>query len=174
MSSGERYVVGIDPGFGGAIAVYSQDDGVLDGVYPMPLKENLANTRGYIDAAKICDLLHPIALDIKRVVIERVNASPQMGVTSAFRFGEGFGTLVGVIGAMRLPLLYAYPAVWKAAMGLSSNKKDSQAKAIALFPAWEATFKRSRSSADFAEAALLAWYGADVNGKGTGSPAAKS
>lgn len=158
----ERFVVGIDPGFSGALAIYNQATKQLCTLTTMPLTPIsviATDTRRCVDATKLAHLLHPLCGEIDRVILERVNASPKMGVTSAFRFGEGFGTIVGVLGALGLRVSYAYPSVWKTALGLSSDKTKSTELAASLFPNYAATFRKGKNSADFAEAALLARYG---------------
>jgi hypothetical protein len=108
---------------------------------------------------------HTLAEQIRAVgpidlaVIERVHSSPQMGVVSAFTFGEGYGAVMGVLAALNIRTVEVAPAVWKAGLSLSANKGESKTMAISLFPEWSATFTKGSKSADLAEAALIAYYG---------------
>lgn len=69
--------IGIDPGKSGAIAVLSAI-GLL--------WQKLDATE-----ADVSDFLNAHAVEAKFALIEKVSASPQMGVCSAFTFGRSFG-----------------------------------------------------------------------------------
>ena len=128
-------IIGIDPGFTGAIAVITKmavsqliDITLLD----MP---TLVNARG-------AAILDPQALAItighykpRAVYMERVSAMPKQGVSSVFRFGESFGIIQGVIGAMGFPIELVTPKSWKAQAGLIGSAKDySRTVAISRYP----------------------------------------
>lgn len=158
----KNLILGIDPGFSGAIAWYNATDKKLVWVLPMPLTTNAdkvfsTETRVEVDLRGVVKLLRQSMPAM--AVVERVNASPKMGVTSAFRFGEGFGGVSGVLAALGVPMRLVYPNAWKAALGLSADKEQSRILACKLFPEWNATFMAGKKSADLAEAALLAAYG---------------
>jgi len=57
-------------------------------------------------------------------VLERVSAMPGQGVSSMFRFGEGYGVVQGVLAALGIPVIAGSPAVWKRASGLIGRDKD--------------------------------------------------
>lgn len=130
----------------------------------MPLIEEGAKvftteTRKEIDVVTLARAIDTTKFGMKCAVVEKVDASPNMGVSSAFRFGQGFGILQGVLISHNLQVKYAYPATWKSGMGLSKSKDESLRLACKLFPEWQGTFTKDRRSADLAEAALLAYYG---------------
>lgn len=170
-------IVGIDPGFTGGVAFYDPVSKKLVGLMPIPTtKSNGASAaaqktssaefrsligvkepRAEIDAATLAKAI--FSAQVSFAVVEKVSASPQMGVTSAFRFGEGYGVLLGVLAAMGIPVKHVVPSVWKGTLGLSSDKTQSTKLAIELFPEYESVFTKSKKSADLAEAALLAHYG---------------
>jgi crossover junction endodeoxyribonuclease RuvC len=160
-------IIGIDPGFSGAIAFIGANRKLLR-VDPMPLMgEGLVFTpkdeRRNIDSHALALLLNHLCQISTPfppiVVLEAVASSPKMGVTSAFRFGEGFGLIKGILAASGVKPKLVSPSSWKPAMGLSSDKKMSLTLAAKLFPEWGSKFGADRSSADLAEAALLAKFG---------------
>lgn len=110
--------------------------------------------------------IEPIGIEPDIVFIERVGATPQMGVTSAFKFGRGYGQVEGVIAALKWPIEYVAPAKWKRALCVPAEKDDARARACQLFPkdADRWTPCRGRLTKDqangCAEAALIAAYGA--------------
>ena len=68
-------------------------------------------------------------------VIERVNSSPQMGVVSAFAFGEQKGFIKGQLTALGIGFHEVGPETWMAALGCltGGDKNISKNKAIELF-----------------------------------------
>ena len=86
-------------------------------------------------------------------LIELVHSSPQMGVKSAFTFGQGFGRLEMAFSACRIPFDYVRPQVWQKALGCltKGDKSVTKAKAQQLFPHLKCTHKIS-------DALLIAEY----------------
>ena len=75
--------IGIDPGKSGAIAF------IRDGSYwTIGLDETLTD---------IAEALQDCQHDDLFAFIEKVHSSPQMGVKSAFTFGQSYGSLEGVL-----------------------------------------------------------------------------
>ena len=115
--------IGIDPGCNGGIAWI---------------------TDGKACAEKMPDMLYDIwflILDIKmtgdcRAVIEQVHSSPQMGVKSAFTFGNGFGRLEMALTAAAIPFERVRPQVWQKALGCMTkgDKNITKRRAQELFP----------------------------------------
>jgi crossover junction endodeoxyribonuclease RuvC len=94
-----------------------------------------------------------------RVVIEQVHAMPKQGVSSTFKFGTSFGTAIGIVVALELPLYRVTPQAWKKTFALTGKPKDaSRLKAIEIWPGFADTFKLKKS-VDAAEAALIAEHG---------------
>jgi Holliday junction resolvasome RuvABC endonuclease subunit len=88
-------------------------------------------------------------------MIEVVHSSPQMGVKSAFTFGQSYGQLEALLVANKIPFDRVRPQAWQKAMGCMTkgNKNVSKAKAQELFPNGG---KITHANAD---ALLLAEYG---------------
>lgn len=153
-------VVGIDPGLNGAIAAV-RDEHRLVYLSDMPTITEKVNgkDRKYISAVGVSQALRDIADmfpgDHMVVCLEHVSSSPQMGVTSAFNFGHGFGVVEGVVLSKRIQLSRVRPAIWKKKMGFSADKEHIRAEMLRMFPGTELHLKRH---ADRAEAIALALY----------------
>ena len=130
-----RLILGCDPGLTGAIAVLDRDSSiVLLADLPIIRDKSLA----WVDGGALQSLLLD-ALGGRQchAVVERVSAMPRQGVSSAFGFGVGFGSILSVLQAHHLPVELITPAVWKRALGLSSDKRASLDRARLLFPTVE-------------------------------------
>ena len=149
--------LGIDPGFGGAIAELHSDGTMY--VNDMPTvpgakgKTELAMRAAY-------DLLDTGG---ERAVVwlERVGARPGQGVSSMFRFGQQLGALEMAIAAHGHELRYVTPAIWKKHYGLSADKGAARGMAMQRDPANAALYQRVKDDGR-AEAALIALYGREV------------
>ena len=144
-------VLGIDPGKNGAFAIY-----------------DTGTTKIFAaDAPKVIEKIDPVTFAAElaiwspdRAVIERVHSMPKQGVASSFNFGLAYGVVLGIVAAMKVPTLHVAPTKWKKHFGLSSDKEQSRARALQLWPERAELFKRKKDDGR-AEAALLAKYGAD-------------
>ena len=156
------YVMGIDPGNKGAVAILTAA-GELVEVWDMPTLEVKVGkaTKTRISAQLLAHELRNWD-NVLRCHMEAVSSSPQMGVSSAFAFGEGFGVVKGVLAALQIPLVLVPPAKWKRDMGLNQSKDGSRALAIAKWPRHAGEFKRVRDDGR-AEAALIGLWGVTVS-----------
>ena len=124
-----KLYIGIDPGLSGGVA-FVPDSGT-------PWAHKMPETdRDLIDL-----LRDSINLFDARAVIELVHSSPQMGVKSAFTFGEGYGRLQMALTALGVPYERVRPVVWQKAMGCltKGDKNVSKRRAQELFPAIKVT-----------------------------------
>ena len=132
-----RLVIGIDPGQSGAVALLA--DGVPGGFIDMPTMARKAGGNE-IDAVTLAEQLRHAMYGghggaYRVAVLEAVSAMPKQGVTSTFRFGESFGVVKGVLGALRIPLVLVPAATWKRHLGLWGADKDyARTLAITRFP----------------------------------------
>lgn len=138
-------VIGIDPGKNGGIAFIDTDLAMRDGTtaVKMPATE-----------ADVWEVLRQYGGD-DFAVVEKVASSPQMGVTSAFTFGKGYGVLLGCLTAAGIPFEEVSPQKWQKAMNCLTHgdKNVTKRKAQQMFP-W---LKVTHATAD---ALLIAYYGA--------------
>jgi crossover junction endodeoxyribonuclease RuvC len=155
-------IIGIDPGITGAIACLV--DGELLDVEDMPTFTEMRGKRNVttVSPSGVTNVLDEFAVNGVNeplVIIERVHATPQMGVTSAFNFGDGYGVLRGCVAALGYPVRYVEPSVWKKAAGLTADKGGSRRLASERWPAVAQLFARVKDDGR-AEAALIAAWGA--------------
>jgi crossover junction endodeoxyribonuclease RuvC len=152
-------VIGIDPGLHGGIA-FRKNEAMR--VEPLPTFK-ISKGNGSRQILNLTDLAAMIDDQTKdeskvQVFLEYVSSSPQMGVTSAFNFGEGFGAIKGIIAAYFLPITLVTPVVWKRALKVSKNKDDSRNRASQLMPTYAHHWARHKDDG-LAEAAMIALYG---------------
>lgn len=157
-------ICGIDPGNEGALAFLDPDENTLR-IVDMPMYEwETTRTRKKVDGYRIATELK--AQHITHVMMEEVWSSPQMGVVSAFSFGNGRGIIEGVAAGLMIPMTQVKPAKWKKELKVPADKRAAVQRATQLFPAAETAFKGPRGGLldGRAEAALLAFYGClDLN-----------
>lgn len=150
MSVAVTITIGVDPGANGAIAFVS-DQGWLLEVVDMPYVD------GHVIAPAVANKLRPHAGDAKAYV-ERAQAMPRGGVSGMFRYGTGYGVILGVLGALGISTETVPPASWKKKLGLSKDKGACRRRAAELWPLHHEAFARARDDGR-AEAALIALYG---------------
>ena len=142
-------IIGIDPGLSGAIAWL--EDGVILGVTDLPVQN------GRIDSEKLADMIldfgHPSV-----VVIEKVSSMPGQGVASTFKFGQSYGSLLGVFGALKYDIVDVTPRRWKKDMNLSSDKEMCRLTAINRWPNIQDFLKRKKDHGRAEAALIAAWY----------------
>ena len=152
MIAGQTTVMGVDPGsVSAAFALIPWDlDGGLDAAsaFHMPVANKMVDGRAF---AYIVAERNPT-----HAVIERVNAFPGQGVSSSFRFGMGYGVIMGVLAAAGVRIIDVAPGLWKKHFRLDSDKEKARALAIKLFPKVDL---RLVKDAGRAEALLMAlWW----------------
>lgn len=148
------FVLGIDPGLEGALSYIDGERAKLVSIQ-MPYFEKTGSnkkTKKFIDSSKIVDILNANPTPAY-AFMEQVASSPQMGVVSAFSFGEGYGKIQGILAALGIPLTLVPPQTWKKSLNAPKDKKEAIARANQLFPG--ASFRKD----GLAEASLITLYG---------------
>ena len=127
-------ILGCDPGQTGAIAAY--DGTIITGLIDMPTMARLHGSGRQVDPYTLAtEILDLCAGRNATVVIEAVSAMPGQGVSSMFRFGESVGVVLGVLGALQMPVRWVTPQRWKKAAGIVGKDKDAaRSLAIQLHP----------------------------------------
>ena len=148
--------IGLDPGVNGGIAWIANGKACVE---KMPetlqdLWELIDNIRlaSQIEVGRYYDNTHI------RAYLEQVHSSPQMGVKSAFTFGNGFGHLEMALTAAGIPFERVRPQAWQKALGCMTggDKNVSKRKAQELFPHIKCTHATS-------DALLIAEFGRRKN-----------
>ena len=154
-----QYIIGIDPGASGAIAILD-GSGKLVRVFDMPIIEVQVGkaTKRRVAPYFLQDELQLYANEGARAVVEQVGAMPGQGVSSMFAFGEAFGLVKGVLAGMRITTATVTPAKWKKDLKVNASKDGSRALAANLWPDMAGEFKRVKDDGR-AEAALIAHWG---------------
>lgn len=149
-------VIGIDPGFTGAIAWLQ--DGEL-AVFDMPTLPGAKGKTTLNYHGLITLLARPVGSEEPITVwLEQVGARPGQGVSSMFRFGQQLGAIEALVAAAGYRLRYVTPAKWKKHFGLSADKGAARGVAMQRFPEAADMFARAKDDGR-AEAALIALYG---------------
>jgi len=154
-------IISCDPGLKGALAAYDTEREKFIWLEDLPTLANGVSGKKMING-------HALRLTLKTIkdenpdtaiecIMEQVGTMPGQGISSAFNFGRGFGIIEGCIAAMMLPLHLVRPAVWKKALGYTSDKEVIRADMIRHFPEFAEMLKR-KMDADRAEAMAIALY----------------
>lgn len=116
-------IIGVDPGISGAIAIIDVKNDKID-IFDVPtIKTKVAinkkKSKNKIDYDKIgmSSLLKPYAKRKVTVVMERVHAMPNQGVSSMFNFGRGVGLWEGIFAAYGWEPDFITPQSWKKEYG---------------------------------------------------------
>ncbi len=145
-------VLGIDPGHSGALAVLDWERNKLAGLttIAMPIVQG---QKKHVDGPALAKFVRDHAPAF--AVVEDVYSSPQMGVVSAFSFGEGKGRVLGVLEALGVPIRLVFPARWKGDLGATADKNQTKRLARMLLH----THASNLTSEGRCEAALIALWG---------------
>ena len=157
----KKLILGIDPGLGGALALYDPAIQNLIEVYDMPVTRKNSYAKDKVDVHGLVSLIKMLEPRVLYSCLENVHAMPNQGVVSMFSFGEGFGAIKGVLAAFNIKIVDIEPTVWKTTLNLSRDKSASLERAQSLWPDHAAKFKRKIDNGR-AEAALIAYFGARV------------
>ena len=148
--TGPAYVIGVDPGMSGAIAILDGDNIVE--IHDMPV------AGGTVSEQMLVGLEFWDQNIYGTVVIEDVHSMPKQGVSSVFKFGECKGIVKGVFAQAHRPIEYVSPQRWKRDLRLPKDKTAARQRARELWPSDEPRFRRVKDDGR-AEAALIAyWY----------------
>lgn len=148
-----KFIVGIDPGKDGGIAVIDRS-GMCVGLSRMPL-----DTDKEID---VCAL--KLFEDTYQAFcfIERAFCMPMQSTTSTFTCGIGYGKLIAALELKKIPYSEIRAQAWKKHFGLLKQEKIESVKlASTIFPSAKDLFytPRGRMLDGLAEALLVAEYG---------------
>lgn len=153
------YILGVDPGLKGALALYCLRTKTIVGIIDIPTNDDGVDAKALSDEIDIWSDHDVVAL------IEDVHSRPRQA--GAFNFGFGTGIIHGVLASWGFKTIKVAPSLWKPAMGLrlmpgetpADTKDRARALAQKMFPDHAKSFARKKDDGR-AEAALIAAYGA--------------
>ena len=123
-------IIGCDPGQQGALAALR--DGRIVALHDMPTSARLHGKGQQVDASALASIIMDAKDGQPAIVhLEAVSARPGQGVSSMFRFGESVGVILGVCGALQIPIRWVTPQMWKKQAGLVGKEKDA-ARTLAI------------------------------------------
>jgi len=146
-------ILGIDPGLDGGIAIL--DGNAIELLETIPTEKKTGFIKRQVDAQKLSNILRVYPISV--CYLEKVASRPGQGVGSVFSFGDTYGAIRGVLGALGIPTYYVLPQTWKKALIISS-KEDSLKAIKDLYP----LLKMRKKDHNLAEAILIALYGQKV------------
>lgn len=160
VGKSNRLFIGIDPGLSGGLVGIN---GHSIAMSVMPETENKV-WRWVKD--NIVDGID-WRLGVPHAYLEKVSSSPQMGVSSSFTFGKGYGVLLGCLTAADIPFEEVRPQVWQKGLGIPQRKKTENITAWKtrlirhaqkLYPNLEAWNENKTYQRSIADALLIATY----------------
>ena len=151
-----QFIIGIDPGKDGGIAVLKRT-GEIVAIVKMPL-----DSASQVETSKI-NLYSETNESF--CFLEKAFCMPKQGATSTFTCGLNYGKLLATIEFYKVPYEVISAQKWKKYFGLlKKDKRASVAIACKLFPKEKELFytPRGRMLDGLAEAVLIAEYGRRV------------
>lgn len=111
-----RIYIGIDPGQNGGLCLVTEN-GVRE-LHQMPDSER--DVWQWFANAKILYNGEFLAC------IEKVHSMPEQGVASSFKFGQGYGFLLGCLHGAGIPFETVTPQAWQKGLAIPPHKKDEK------------------------------------------------
>jgi crossover junction endodeoxyribonuclease RuvC len=155
----DKIVIGIDPGAKGGIAFILPSPHTRDHSIAMPMAGK------DVDAGRLAALLRGATTGSTLAIayLEKVHAMPKQGVSSSFKFGESYGVVKGVLGAISLPYQLVTPQKWKKVVleGTDKSKEAAIDFCRRMYPEVNllATERSRKPHSGIADALCIAHYG---------------
>lgn len=125
------------------------------GIYEQTYKK-----RAWTDYTKLRELFLPYVGNEIVYTIEKVSVRVGEGEINSFIFGNSLGCFEGLSALLNpIDIYEPTPVIWKAEMGVTSDKSSSVQLAESLFECDLKSFLKKGKVDDIAEALLLAVYG---------------
>ena len=167
-----RYVIGIDPGVTGALALFDRDSGKLLAIKDFPHDTIVVgkSRRSVVNIIRLSQLFR-IDADVT-VFMEKLLAimstdkatgerKVKQSAVSMLSFGRIGGAVEMAAAMMNFPITRVEPLRWKRAMSCPTDKPGARARASQLFPEFHDKFKRVVDHGR-AEAAIVGLYGCRI------------
>lgn len=160
-------ILGIDPGFDGALAIITPTNPPrIAFMRDMPTRIG-PNGKKEMDVDTAAMWIAGHSQDIRHAALEWPHALPQDAghLSSAWKLAVQCGELHGVLTAFMLNPRRCDPATWKGSAGLTSDKKLSVRMARKAFPQDAERYFKYWNTDGRAEAALLALWAMRRSGR---------
>ena len=161
------YVLGIDPGATGALALYDVTNGRILKLWDMPNTAMILTTGKKTNRVDIYALLliFELAVDTAQeaeatlhIHLEKVQAFSKQSAPASFNFGAAAMVPQVLAVALGYEPVMIPPQTWKRQIGLQASAKDeARLLALRLFPNLASALKR-KLDVDRADAILIAMY----------------
>lgn len=161
------FCLSADPGVTGAIALTKAGHGLLE-VADIPCSPSGLETgsmRRFVSPVDLMSILatwsvrHQFGREYVGAVIERPIPMPSMPSTTNASTFDSFGVIRACFALKANRLEMVAPREWKKSFGLSTDKEESRALALKLYPE-AAAYLKTKASHNRAESILLAhWLG---------------
>jgi len=150
-------ICGIDPGLTGAIARLEAASGTLVDVVDMPIFRLTKAGRNskIVDAYLVADLL---GRGCGHVFVEVQQTRPGQAAQAIAKTFTSYGTVLGAIAALGIPVTHVNSRTWKAALKVPAAKDGARARASELIRGGAAHWPLIKHDGR-AEAALIALWG---------------
>jgi hypothetical protein len=148
------WILGIDPGLTGGVALLRADGG-LEFAEGMPVRQAAVATVD-VDQLRAWMQQRIAPWTDAFAYVERAQAMPQQGVSSAFNYGLLFGSVLTALASLGIGYELVAPAKWKRDVGLNRDKRQSIALALQYYP--QLAPLRAKDDG-IAESVLLARWG---------------
>ena len=149
-------IIGIDPGFSGAIAIIEDDTLCIFDMPVLEYKVSKKKNRKEVNLAQISKIINKPHNPM--TFIEALAGMPGMGGTQMFTFGQAYGMTKACLALNNCPYILVSPQKWKKHFNLTKDKNKARELAQKIFPNKAHMFSRKKDDGR-AEAALIADYG---------------
>ena len=148
------YIMGIDPGFSGALAVLDSDL-KIEFVMDMPIIK--VGKKRELDEARLSVIFKMWRSKSINVALEKSQTMPNQGIVTSGRYMASYGFLRGLCVGNGIPYHLIQPQTWKKAMmpDMGKEKGASIQKVSQLYPELSLTRVKDHGIAD---AILIARY----------------
>ena len=152
MKSPFKKCIGIDPGKGGGIAVFTSKTAK---VYACP--------RTVEDMATLISMcLNGFSADNVRVIVEKVWAFPTDGRIGSFSFGNNYGQWQGILASHELDPVYVTPKTWQSHFEIKKGLPKAKRKNILKQMAKDRCPETKGITLKTADALLIGIYGLEA------------
>jgi len=159
----QKRIIGVDGGISGALCVLDETGKLIE-LLVMPIMP-IGNGRNEYDCQRIVEFFEKYSNFERVVILEKAQYTPALGGIAGFSFGKSYGTMIGIVSALKIKYHLIAARTWQKEMlqdTNSENTKDASAiVAKRLFPgqAFLATERSKKVHSGLTDAILIATYG---------------